>query len=185
MTRRALSRAPTWRGHARSPRTIRSTFIGPIADDRWGVAARPLIYHALGRTEDSDAALAELIERFSDINTVAVAEAYAYRGEIDRAFEWLDRALEQRTFRIAYVKTNPLLANLVDDPRFSTLLVTLDLSTDGSTRAHPSWAVSWQGRQGSRSSGHHVGFTLRREARNRSTRRLQRGSDVRRPISGR
>ncbi|NNF39353.1 MAG: hypothetical protein HKN71_11850, partial [Gemmatimonadetes bacterium] len=46
--------------------------IEDIVDEQWGVAALPLIYHALGRAEESDAALAELIERFADINTVAV-----------------------------------------------------------------------------------------------------------------
>lgn len=34
-------------------------------------------------------ALRELIEKYADSDAAQIAEAYAYRGEADRAFEWL------------------------------------------------------------------------------------------------
>ncbi|MCG8468527.1 MAG: tetratricopeptide repeat protein [Gemmatimonadetes bacterium] len=101
--------------------------IRSIEDEQWGLAALPLIRHALGNSEQSDAALAELVERYADINPVAVAEAHAYRGEIDEAFEWLDRSYEERVSRVAYMKGNPLLTNLFDDPRYNALLERIGL----------------------------------------------------------
>jgi TolB-like protein/DNA-binding winged helix-turn-helix (wHTH) protein len=47
-----------------------------------------LVYHALGRKPEADAALAELVAAASD--PFLIAEIYAYRGDIDAAFKWLD-----------------------------------------------------------------------------------------------
>ena len=51
-----------------------------------------------------------------------VAEAYAYRGEIDRAFQWLDRAIRQRDPGAPESKTGPLVQSLRNDPRFDAKL---------------------------------------------------------------
>jgi TolB-like protein/Flp pilus assembly protein TadD len=44
------------------------------------------------RIPEADAALARLTEGFADISAYNIAEVYAYRGDKDRAFEWLERA---------------------------------------------------------------------------------------------
>src|SRR6202045_363377 len=44
------------------------------------------------RVNESDAALAELIAKDSETAAFQIADAYAYRGDKDRAFEWLERA---------------------------------------------------------------------------------------------
>jgi len=52
-----------------------------------------------------------------------IATDYALIGEKDRAFEWLDKAYEQREGQsITLVKRDPLFANLRGDPRLSGLL---------------------------------------------------------------
>lgn len=51
-----------------------------------------LAYHALGRKQESDRALAELIAKYQADWGMQIAEAYAFRGEAARAFEWLERA---------------------------------------------------------------------------------------------
>ena len=48
------------------------------------------------RIPEADAALARLIESSADTAAYQIAEVYAYRGEKDRAFEWLERARRQR-----------------------------------------------------------------------------------------
>ncbi|HEY2924575.1 MAG TPA: hypothetical protein VGJ98_06365 [Candidatus Eisenbacteria bacterium] len=48
-----------------------------------------LVNHAKGKRVGSDVALRELIEKYADSDAAQIAEAYAYRGEADRAFEWL------------------------------------------------------------------------------------------------
>ena len=49
--------------------------------------------HTLGRTAESDDALAELIESFEQDAAYNIAYVFAFRGEADAAFEWLDKAV--------------------------------------------------------------------------------------------
>ena len=46
----------------------------------------------------------------------------AFRGETDRAFEWLDKALAYNDPGITEVAVEPLLASLHDDPRWLPFL---------------------------------------------------------------
>ncbi|HEY4490525.1 MAG TPA: tetratricopeptide repeat protein, partial [Acidobacteriota bacterium] len=55
-----------------------------------------LAYHALGKKMESDSALADLIHGYQKEVAFQIAEVYAYRGETEKAFEWLDRAYELR-----------------------------------------------------------------------------------------
>jgi TolB-like protein/DNA-binding winged helix-turn-helix (wHTH) protein/Flp pilus assembly protein TadD len=81
-----------------------------------------LVYHALGRTHDSDAALSRLIATHAEDSPYQIAEIYAYRGEADQAFAWLDRSYAQRDPGLNQLKLDPLLKNLRADPRYSDLL---------------------------------------------------------------
>ncbi len=47
---------------------------------------------------------------------------YAFRGETDRAFEWLERAYVQHDPGCALVKGDPLLKNIQNDPRYTAFL---------------------------------------------------------------
>ncbi len=47
---------------------------------------------------------------------------HAGLGEDDQAFEWLERAYEERSSRLVYLKVDPPLDNLRPDPRFEDLL---------------------------------------------------------------
>jgi hypothetical protein len=58
-----------------------------------------------------------------------IAEAYAYRGEADRAFEWLEKAYRQRDGGLVQIIGDPLLANIVKDPRYTALLRRLKLAS--------------------------------------------------------
>jgi len=81
-----------------------------------------LAYHALGRKKESDAALAELIAKYHADAAFQIAEVYAFRGEADRAFEWLERAYAQRDSGLAEMKGDPLLKSLERDPRYAAFL---------------------------------------------------------------
>ena len=48
------------------------------------------------RIPEADAALARLIKSSAGISAYIIADVYAYRGDKDRAFEWLERARRQR-----------------------------------------------------------------------------------------
>ena len=96
--------------------------------ESWRLATLAVIYHALGRNADSESALDDLVPRFADPDATALAQVHAFRGEIDPAFEWLDRAYEQHEPFVAWVRTDNLLKNLQSDPRFSDFLERLNLA---------------------------------------------------------
>jgi Flp pilus assembly protein TadD len=86
-----------------------------------------LAYHTLGRREESDKALKKLITTHQNDAAYQIAESYAYRGEVDSAFAWLDRSYRQRDPGTPEFKTDPLMKSLRQDPRFAELLTKMRL----------------------------------------------------------
>jgi tetratricopeptide (TPR) repeat protein len=81
-----------------------------------------LAYHASGKKKEAEDALAAFIKKNQDAWAFQVAEIYAYRGETDKAFEWLERAYKQRDAGLPEMKGDPLLRNLEGDPRYTVFL---------------------------------------------------------------
>jgi len=90
----------------------------------WALA---IVHHGLGHAAESDAALEELIEKCSQDSAVQIADVYGARGEVDRAFEWLERAYEQRDGGLTEMKVSPCLRSLHGDPRWSAFLKKMGL----------------------------------------------------------
>jgi TolB-like protein/DNA-binding winged helix-turn-helix (wHTH) protein len=88
-----------------------------------------LAYHALGREQDSKAALNALITKYSIDSAYQIAQVYAYRGESDKSFEWLERAYKQRDAGLTEIMTDPQLKDLRRDPRYIDLLNKMRLPT--------------------------------------------------------
>jgi hypothetical protein len=55
----------------------------------------PIVYYALGRQKESDAALIRYIAKYP-ADAYGVAGVFAFRNQSDEAFEWLDRAYVKR-----------------------------------------------------------------------------------------
>jgi serine/threonine protein kinase/TolB-like protein/Tfp pilus assembly protein PilF len=87
-----------------------------------------MIEHALGHERESQLALKELIAKHAKDMAYQVGDVYAWLGDNDKAFEWLDRAYEQRDSGLNGVQYDPLLAHLHEDPRYQALLQKLQLS---------------------------------------------------------
>lgn len=91
--------------------------------NEWGrLTGQVLDYHALGRESDSNSAMAALIANYASDSAFQIAEAYAFRGETDKSFEWLERAFKQRDGGLTDLKVDPLLKSLRDDRRYNELL---------------------------------------------------------------
>jgi tetratricopeptide (TPR) repeat protein len=89
----------------------------------WGkLTFRALAYHALGREQDSSAALAALIATDDTHAAYQIAQVYAYRGESEKSFAWLERAYKQRDTGLPTIKTDPLFGTLRHDRRYTELL---------------------------------------------------------------
>ena len=82
------------------------------------------------RVAESDAALAELIAVASETGAYQIAEAYGYRKDKDKSFEWLERARRQRDAGLPALRYDTLLASLHDDPRWDAFLRTIGLADD-------------------------------------------------------
>jgi TolB-like protein/Tfp pilus assembly protein PilF len=81
-----------------------------------------MIHHSLGRNAESDAALRELTEKYAEYSAFAIAELHGARGEVDGAFECLERAYAQRDGELATMKATPYLRPLHRDPRWGAFL---------------------------------------------------------------
>jgi TolB-like protein/Flp pilus assembly protein TadD len=93
---------------------------------RLGASAMAL--HDLKRTAESDRQLAELVRGFAGGAAYQVAEVYAWRGEREPAFVWLERAYVQRDGGLTILKCDPMLERLHGDARYSALLQRMNLS---------------------------------------------------------
>lgn len=85
-----------------------------------------MAYFAAGRKADSDAQLAEAIRQNATDWPQGIASVYAFRGEKDHAFEWLDRAYEARD-HLYIIKGDPLMKNLRGDARYKAFLRKMNL----------------------------------------------------------
>ncbi len=75
--------------------------------------------------------MAEVIKEQQNDSAYQIAEIYAFRGETDKAFEWLERAYKQRDGGLAQqMKGDPLLRSLHSDPRWSAFLKKMKLPED-------------------------------------------------------
>ncbi len=90
--------------------------------------ALALVYHLIGSKHESDSALKALIAEGEQWG-FQIAAVHSVRGEIDLAFEWLERSRELHDSGIATAKVQPLLANLHSDPRWPAFLKKIGLDS--------------------------------------------------------
>jgi hypothetical protein len=86
-----------------------------------------LAQYVRGDRKAADAALADLIANSRDSLAYQIAEVYAVRHEVDKAFEWLQIEVDNHDGGIPSLLVDPLLRVLRGDPRYKTLLVKVGL----------------------------------------------------------
>jgi serine/threonine-protein kinase len=90
-----------------------------------------MVDHALGHAAASQGALDAILAQPNLMQgSYQVAQIYAWRGEADRAFEWLGHAVEQHDAGLIYLKYDPLLRTVRGDPRHAALLGRMKLPLD-------------------------------------------------------
>jgi TolB-like protein len=89
---------------------------------------RAMALHDLGRQAEFEAAFAELREQWARENPVEIAQVYAWTGEADAAFEWLEKSTPPNKIGAIYYLRDPTFAKLHTDPRWHTLLERLGLA---------------------------------------------------------
>ena len=93
----------------------------------WRTYGLALVYQALGRHAEADAALAEMLEKYGSDSAFQIAEIFAFRGDLEMSFRWLDRAFEQQDPGLTELLNDPLLENLDGDPRYAAFVQRLGL----------------------------------------------------------
>ena len=88
-------------------------------DDEYRVKGSALALFALGRLGEHEAALQELRDRWGGQWPSEVAQVYAWTGNPEQAFEWLERAVSQNEDGVTQQFLWPYYASLHDDPRWS------------------------------------------------------------------
>jgi Tfp pilus assembly protein PilF len=95
--------------------------------DIFRLVGTAIVQHARGDAEASEAALAALIREYGTDSPYQVAEVYGARGESDKAFEWLEKTFADHDPGLSYMKMDPTLAKIRDDPRWLPLLKKIGL----------------------------------------------------------
>jgi TolB-like protein/DNA-binding winged helix-turn-helix (wHTH) protein/tetratricopeptide (TPR) repeat protein len=86
-----------------------------------------LAYFRLGQRGESDAALAQTIKIAANYSPQGISAIYAFRGEPDEAFKWLDRAYAMKDPLLFRIKYSTEFDNLHDDPRYKAFLRKMNL----------------------------------------------------------
>jgi TolB-like protein len=98
-----------------------------IKDPVWRLLAVALAEHSLHHARESGQALDTLIRDSAGVAAYQIAEIYAFRGETDHAFAWLDRAYRQHDGGLYTLKTDWFFKSLRSDPRYAALVRRLKL----------------------------------------------------------
>ena len=134
--RKMLSLSPQYRtGHFRLWHTLflKGEFDAALAELEQETSAShkttglAITHYALGNEAQSDEILADLIEDAATRNGYRVAMVYGYRGEVDKAFEWLNQALETEAGGMVWILGETAFHGLHSDPRWQPLLENVNL----------------------------------------------------------
>ncbi len=98
------------------------------AGDVYSLAGIAMAEYSLGHARRSRQALDDMVEKYGKAGAYQIAQAHAWRGEADKAFEWLDTALEYNDGGLSFLKSDPVMTRLSADPRFAALLKKMGLA---------------------------------------------------------
>jgi serine/threonine-protein kinase len=123
-TRWFLGRAYLFSGNsARAIEEIETALrFGP--DDPLGLGFAGYVYAVTGRRADALKILQRLdeLQKHRFISTISRAYVYAGLGDKDKAFEWLEKAYQERSDSLAWFRFDPESKALQSDPRFTALM---------------------------------------------------------------
>jgi TolB-like protein/cytochrome c-type biogenesis protein CcmH/NrfG len=131
MRRKVLALSPAWlSGHfhvgkvmlARGDATAALAEMYQEPSEFWRLTGLAIAHHALGQAAESDAAVQALEKRDLAGAAYQMVQVLAFRGEIDRAFEWLETAGVTHDSALLFARLDPLLNNLHVDPRWPAFL---------------------------------------------------------------
>jgi len=90
--------------------------------ETWRSLSVAAAYYAAGRKAESDAALSDVVAKLEKDASYNIAYNYAFRGQADKAFEWLDKAVQYQDGGLSEIVYEPLFDKVRSDPRWLPFL---------------------------------------------------------------
>ncbi len=92
------------------------------SDEEYRLKGQALTYYQLGQTERFAESVREMIERWGNQWPSEVAHVYAFVGDADKAFKWLERAIDANEEGLAEQFLLPFYRPIHNDPRWADFL---------------------------------------------------------------
>ena len=100
-------------------------------DENWQTLSyQVMALNTAGRHEESDARMAKTVAMLADTYPFYIAQAFAWRGDADEAFDWLGRAIELNRQEVLYYNQNLEYRPIHDDPRWADFLRKIERHPD-------------------------------------------------------
>jgi eukaryotic-like serine/threonine-protein kinase len=95
-----------------------------ISDIPWNDAGLGYVYASSGRKQEALRVITELKAKAArrHVSSYAIATVYAGLGDRDETFKWLEKAYQERSPGLTWLKVEPMLDNIRSDPRYADLL---------------------------------------------------------------
>lgn len=91
---------------------------------------RNFILYAMDRRTEADTLFAEFLEKYGATDMANVADLYAFRGDYDQSFEWLNKSLEAKDPVLIEALTYPSFKPMHSDPRWGEFINKIGLPKD-------------------------------------------------------
>jgi serine/threonine protein kinase len=98
-----------------------------FADEDSKIWILAMAYWSLGKNAEADLALDKLRRKVGATDPTAIADIYAYRGELDTAISWLERGYRQRDPTMDVIKLRLTYVPLRGEPGYKALLAKMKL----------------------------------------------------------
>ena len=98
-----------------------------IADNDFSKVILAASYSDLGNESEALSIIDQLLDDSSTSRPITMVGIYAWRGENDLAFEWLEKAYQQHDLLITSFLGNIIYRNLTNDPRYAVFMEKLGL----------------------------------------------------------
>jgi TolB-like protein len=96
----------------------------------WKLYFQCLVTYAIGNKKEANKLLEQMVLDWGDSAWPNIASVYAYMGEKDEAFKWLDLALDNKDGALLEILNYPEFENLWGDLRWNTFINKLGLPKD-------------------------------------------------------
>lgn len=99
-------------------------------DNFWHLYGKSIAVYAMGNKQEANNLLQQFVVEFGSDSWPNIAYVYAFSGEKDEAFKWLELAFENKDASLLEILSYPQMKNLWGDSRWNIFINKLGLPED-------------------------------------------------------